>query len=213
MGRRSLSGKLAETHGLAGDRFPVTQEETRIAEDILASDLERLSLDEQEKLVFDIHGLPCVEGDSDKIERSLQALEKELELIPVEKKEAFNHALYMNPDYVQNTSFRRLFLDSAEYDPAFAADQMVQHFAIKKKLFGDGDVLGRTLLLSDLSNEDLGYLENSPFQLLPNRDAAGRVVLFFAPAVDFSDQSESMVRYRFVALCHSIHSVVSPLGL
>ena len=64
MGRRAFTRELAESNGLAIDRYPTTDDEARVAEKILACDLNRLSLDDQEKMVFDIHGLPCVDGVS-----------------------------------------------------------------------------------------------------------------------------------------------------
>ena len=58
MGRKAFSTEFAESNGLAADRYPTNEQETQRAADALALDLEKLSMEEQEKLVFDIHGLP-----------------------------------------------------------------------------------------------------------------------------------------------------------
>ena len=199
MGRRAFSRELAEKNGLALDRYPANDDEARVAAEVLASDLERLSVEEQEKLVFDIHGLPCInpatEGDcSTYLEGKLRELETELSRIPSDKKSAYEHALYLNPEYVQGRTFRKLFLESANYDVSLAADQIAQHFETRKKLFGGGSVLGRDLVMSDLSGEDMELLETSLCQVLPTRDAAGRVVLFCAPGTGKMEYSDSMVR-------------------
>ena len=57
----------------------------------------------------------------------------------------------------------------------------MRHFQIKRELFGDGAVLGRDVLLSDLSPMDTLALESGCFQVLPVRDIAGRSILSVAP--------------------------------
>ena len=61
MGKKAFSTKLAEEHGLARDRYPTTDEELRTATETLALDLNKMSIDEQEKMLFDIHGLPSAD--------------------------------------------------------------------------------------------------------------------------------------------------------
>ena len=209
MGRRAFTRELAEANGLAIDRYPTTDDEARVAEEVLACDLNRLSLDDQENVVFDVHGLPCVDGgvgsndengtkSTQFLDDKLEELEKELQKIPSEKKSAYEHALYLNPDYVQGRTFRKQFLNSVNFDPSFAADQICQHFETKRSLFGNGFVLGRELLLSDLSEEDMKHLERSVCQVLPTRDVAGRVVLFCCPRSEEPRFTDSRVRRFFL---------------
>jgi hypothetical protein len=192
MGRRGFSEELAKKNGLALDRYPLTKQEIQQAEDALAADLEGLSLLDQEKLVFDIYGLAIDDREQDhsKLEEALKAIEDELQKIDADKKSAYNQALSMNTEYVQVRDFRLLFLRCAEYDPSLAADQIVQHFESKRKLFGTGDVLCRPVLLADLTETAIKYLEVGGCQILPSRDAAGRVVMFMAPA--YTNQYENM---------------------
>jgi hypothetical protein len=198
IGRRRFSQELAEKNGLAVDRYPLTEEELQKAEEALAANLEKLSLVEQEKLVFDIHGL-AVDNDDDeqdpeKIEETLKAVEEELQKFDADKKSAYEQALYLNPEYVQSNAFRLLFLRCNEYDPSLTADQIVQHFETKRELFGSGDVLGRAVLLSDLSAGSLECLELGFCQTIPSWDAAGRLVVFMAPGYLKFDVLDDMVR-------------------
>jgi hypothetical protein len=153
MGRRGFSHELAKKNGLAVDRYPLTEEEVQKAEDALAADLEKLSLVEQEKLVFDIHGLAIEEEHQDhdkKLEEKIKAVEEEMQkTFDDDKKSAYEHAKYLNPEYAQGRDLKVLFLRCNDYDPALAADQIVQHFETKRKLFGSGNVLGRPVLFSD----------------------------------------------------------------
>jgi hypothetical protein len=202
MGRRCFSGALAEKNGLAVDRYPLTKEEIQKAEDALAADLEKLSFVDQEKLLFDIHGLAIDDDDEEqdgKLDEKLKTVEYELKEIDAEKKSAYEQARYLNPEYVQGREFLLMFLRCTEYDPALAADQIVQHFETKRKLFGSGNnnnnyLLGRPVLLSDLPAGAVECLESGFCQLLPSRDVAGRVVMFIAPGYAKYDTMENMVR-------------------
>ncbi|CAB9515742.1 expressed unknown protein [Seminavis robusta] len=183
MGKKAFSAAFAEQHGLSGDKFPDTLEEVLIAQTALDLDFEKLSLDDREKLVFDIHGLPSISQATDLKEQQqkLEALDVALESISDDepRKSAYNSAVSLNPEYVKG--LRTKFLLANEWDPKLTADQMIQHFVNKKKLFGSGEVLGRDILMSDLTKEDMEYLEIGCTQVLPSRDTAGRVVLFCAP--------------------------------
>ena len=185
MGKLALSRALAEQHGLASDRYPVSQEEGQKAEDILIADFASISLEEQEKLVFDIHGLPIINYGSDidacKAEK-LKEVEEHLAAISPAKRVPYEEARALSPEYVHNLS--KWFLEVHEGDAELAADQLVQHFENKKKLFcADNDsrpkdILARDILMSDLSAHEMLLLETSCVQILPSRDAAGRVVTF-----------------------------------
>ena len=95
--------KLAKEAGLPVDRWPESEEEVKRVEDLLAADLERLSLDEHEKALFDIHGITNVEEESPgMINTRLDELQVELDCI--ESKGAYNLALDMNPEHVQSRS-------------------------------------------------------------------------------------------------------------
>ena len=101
-----------------------------------------------------------------------------------------------------------MFLRSELFNPKKAARKIVKHFDLKKKLFGcpdetpnvtgtdikiDNDdsnknkkketvhVLARSILMSDLNDDDMKVLESGFMQILPKPDAAGRGVIVFSP--------------------------------
>lgn len=180
MVKKCFDPELARSNGLADNRFPETIDEAEIVEDVLAKELDKLSLDEHEKILFDVHGIAQNhDEDPDKIEESLKCLEEEIQKI--NEKEVYLEAKSMNPDYVSNRSFRLMFLRSEKYDPKVAAEVIVEHFYVKKLLFGGGEVLARNVRMDDLDQETQEVLESGFSQILPKKDAAGRTVLVLCP--------------------------------
>lgn len=200
--QRSLLGDrtiLAKT-GLNIDVNSPSFDEAAIAE-ILSAELDKMSLAEQERILFDIHGLPQGHNDDPpNIDDYLQ--EMEMEIRKVRNKSAYLHAKYVNEDYVNDRAFRLMFLRGDLLDVKVAAQRMVFHFETKKRLFGDGDVLGRDIRLSDLSNDDMAVLESGFLQVLPTRDAAGRTIFVAAPLFRPSRTTVvNMVRSSVVIIC------------
>jgi len=167
---------LAKEAGLSVHRFPISSEETAIAEDALARALNKLSLDEQEKIIFDVHGIATMPHEyEDTANVSLKALEKEIDRIS--KKDAYNQALFLNPNFVKDPKFQLMFLRALEFNIEAAADMIVKHFDAKHELFGDGEILAREIRQSDLSARDLEIVQHGLFQILPTSDASGRAVI------------------------------------
>ena len=178
--------KLAKEAGLPVDRWPESEEEVKRVEDLLAADLERLSLDEHEKALFDIHGITNVEEESPgMINTRLDELQVELDCI--ESKGAYNLALDMNPEHVQSRSFRLLFLRGERFDVKAAAKMIVSHFEAKQMYFGSGEILAREVHQSDLSEIDMLILRRGDEQVLPVRDASGRAIIFLHWSVQFPE--------------------------
>ncbi|KAL3934299.1 MAG: hypothetical protein SGARI_003451 [Bacillariaceae sp.] len=171
---------LAREAGLPTNRFPKTEEEMQRAEDVLAADLSKLSLDDQEQIVFETHGIATSTNDKETdVAKMLQELDKEIDKI--NKKDAYEQALFMNPGYVRDEKFRLQFLRAVEYCPKMAAERVVDHFDTKRDLFGDGEVLAREVRQSDFSEEEMEPLRRGVEQMLPTRDASGRAVLIINP--------------------------------
>lgn len=189
---------IAKAGGLAVDRFPETKQEADLAEDLLAKELEKLSLDQHEKALFDIHGvIPDIEEDPVMMETKLKEFDEAI--YKIEPKEAYFKAKHWNSHYVSNRNFRILFLRCEEWDVEKAAKKMVHHFEVKRKLFGDGECLGREIRQSDLNSKDRQILESGFAQVLPSRDASGRTMMLSCSAAveHFSADgwvSESKVR-------------------
>lgn len=174
----SFTPDLARSAGLADNRFPRTNEEADIAELALTNELERMSLDEHERILFDVHGIARTEEENDDlIQRKLEDLGKALDKMKKKKKEAYERAKFLNRAYVESPKFRLMFLRSECYDPVGAAQTIVNHFEVKRKIFGDGEVLSRDVRQDDLDEEDKVTLNTGFLQVMPARDAAGRAVI------------------------------------
>lgn len=171
--------ELAQAAGLLVTGLPETNQEADLADDLLTQAMNNLTIDEHEKLIFDIHGVVCENDDETTLD--LQLKEFETELLSNEKEnDAYLQAKKWNNDYVSDRNFRRLFLRHSNMDVKAAAKLFLQHFQEKQNLFGSGEVLGRDVRQSDLNPMNLAVLESGFVQLLPSRDAAGRALLFFS---------------------------------
>jgi len=169
--------KLAKEAGFALNRWPENEEEAKRAEEFLANELANLSLVEHEKILFDIYGIMAQEKeDPEMIDSKLNELQSELDRI--ESKEDYDQALQMNPAYVESRDFRLLFLRHEQFDAKSAAIMMVAHFVEKRTLFGSGEVLARDIVQADLGINEMSILRSGYLQMLPVRDASGRLIEF-----------------------------------
>lgn len=146
-----------------------------------ARELHQLSQAEREKVWADMSGddaLSSFERIKENSEVVAQCLlEMDDEISRTSRKEAFLQAQGFAPDYVNSESMRIKFLRSEIFDPKAAAARIIRHFEEKKNLFGD-DKLGRDILLSDLTEEDMEALSCGGLQFLRETDRGGRRVYF-----------------------------------
>lgn len=134
---------LAKKAGLPVDRFPSSDEEIARAEHVIDEAMGALSIEEHEKIIFDIHGISRFPKVDDSMIRSyLRDLETEIGKIS--PKAGYTSAMAMNRAYVMDENFRMMFVRACNFDAAQAANMMVNHFDKKQKLFGD-DALGRDI--------------------------------------------------------------------
>eukprot|EP00797_Seminavis_robusta_P015477 Sro2320_g323180.1 n/a (500) ;mRNA; f:12722-14922 len=175
--------KTFQEAGLSLDRFPQSSHEADLVDRLLADEIEKLSLEEK-----DLYGMAQETKDPEDIDALLEQLELEIRKIP--RREAYEKAKYMNEEYVMDKGFRRTFLRTDDFDAKSSAQRIVKHFDVKRELFGDGPALARNLLMSDLSEDEMKVLKSGIRQLLPVRDAAGRLVLVVCPG--YRDNSVSM---------------------
>ena len=82
----------AESPEFRIDRLPETEQELDQVNEILANEIDNLSIVEKEKIMFDVHGIPqaCDESDPSNVDEILQQLECEIEKI--NPKEEYNLA-------------------------------------------------------------------------------------------------------------------------
>jgi hypothetical protein len=149
-----------------------TPDETSI---MLAKEMNRLSVEEREKVLEDVHGIARVVDEPEEfIEASLARLEKELDNIS--SKAAYDLARSMSEEYTCSKKIRLMFLRAESFDPFNAASCMVRFFDEKCELFG-AEKLTKDIKLADLDPDDIMTIESGFFQVLPEKDCAGRKVL------------------------------------
>ncbi|KAL3908403.1 MAG: hypothetical protein SGARI_003077 [Bacillariaceae sp.] len=114
---------------------------------------------------------------------------------------AYNMALAMNPDYVQDHAFRLMFLRASHFDIDQAAKRLLGHFAKKLELFG-AQKLVKTITLDDLDADDKECLHCGQSQLLPYRDRSGRAVFFQGLAYyQFKQVANAMRVIYYLLMC------------
>ena len=133
---RCISIDLAEKAGLPVDRFPSSEDEVERAENVLAQAMGELSVEEHEKIIFDVHGFSKPPEIDDAIIQSCMAsLDKEI--AKISSKRAYEVARDRNKEYVLDHDFRLMFLRACDFDPIRAATMIVKHFEKKRELFED----------------------------------------------------------------------------
>jgi len=144
--RYSVTTHLVEKAGLPVDRYPSTADEIERAENAVVQALGELSIEEHEKIIFDVHGFATPsEPDEEAISSLMKRLDEELDKI--RSKEAYELAKAQDVDFVTKHDFRMMFVRACDYDPALTATMIVNHFEKKRELFGE-KVLGREIFLS-----------------------------------------------------------------
>jgi hypothetical protein len=147
-------------------------------ESMIAQKMSNLSMNEREKVYFDIHGVNSpIDEDAERgfRERKLKEMTDELSIIQSDDRKAYDMAHSANSSYVGDFNFRLRFLRAERFDAKLAAVRYARHYQLKLELFGP-DKLGRNITQEDLESEDLEALYCGLSQILPRRDTAGRLV-------------------------------------
>lgn len=144
-------------------------------EALLVTELNELSFQEREKIYDELHGVfPETEETTELLETSLKAMDEALQHLP--NRQIYEKAQQINPHYVEDRSFRLMFLRSEYFDPPKAATRLVKFLENKVKFFGEA-TLTRPIVLSDLNEDDMACLKSGIAQVIPVRDQSGRVVV------------------------------------
>jgi hypothetical protein len=190
-------------------------------EEYLSRRVHQLSLQEGEQVLFDIHGLPqLTDEDPADIDNYYIELENEIQSILSMQddddddddnnnnaqqerhhvdinKQAYIQAERQNYDYVHGEQFRRMFLRAVRFNIKEAAQNIIYHFQVKRALFcsvTNEECLGRDIRFSDLSDDDKTSLHSGYMQLLQDRDANGRSILWLRPIPGVHKSPESVMR-------------------
>ena len=149
-------------------------------EKITASEMNQLSMESREQILYDLHGISekMPKETPELLHSRLADLQKALDLIPDSDKEAYSLAAMMNPSYVANEKFRLKFLRADLFDAQQAAVRFTKHFQAKLELFGS-ELLAKDITQDDLESlgdKSLECLYSGWFQELPIRDISGRLI-------------------------------------
>jgi hypothetical protein len=152
-------------------------------ETMLAREMAKLSVAELETVLHDIHGVAEeVKETPELVAEKLSELESSIASNRSSNPatvSAYAIAETMNPHYVQDESFRLLFLRASHFDVDQACKRLLGHFEKKLELFGL-QKLCKTITLDDLDSDDMDCMNSGQSQLLPDRDRSGRAVFFQA---------------------------------
>ena len=146
---------------------------------LIASELNKMTMKEREEAMFDLHGVSEVmEEAPDMVARKFEQLQSILaKKRSNEKAAAYNLAVSMSPDYVQNRRFLLMFLRADRFHAKKAANRVISHFRKKLELFG-ASKLCKDMTLEDLNPSALEVLETGHCTVLPARDRADRLVFY-----------------------------------
>jgi hypothetical protein len=166
-------------------------------ESSLAREMNQLSLAEREKAYRDLHGVAdVVEERPEFVDKCLADLESEICRLEDDKKNAYEMAKQVNPEYICGRGFRLKFLRADRFVSKNAATRLVSFLEEKLKLFGPKP-LARELLLTDLDQDDMVLLRSGYNSILPLRDSAGRVIAVGIPF--FRRESTLKIRVRITS--------------
>lgn len=148
----------------------------------LIQEMNELTFEERERVLYDLHGVSSEGGDiletPDLLEKGLLDVER---LLDEESRKPYNVLLRLAmkqfPERIKDPNFRLMFLRAEDWDVRKAVDRILRHLTEQQVLFGDSKV-GKRITQDDLSADDVRALENSHFQLFPEKDRAGRLVIF-----------------------------------
>ena len=119
----------------------------------LQQELSRMGGENREQALSDISGgsSHVAEEEPEFLQAALVRLEEELRSI--QKKDAFDLAQLICPDYVNSDNFRLTFLRADRFESGLAARRLVKYWDRKISLFGE-DRAFRPLTIADMLVED-----------------------------------------------------------
>jgi hypothetical protein len=141
---------------------------------MVAAELTEMTFQEREKVYEELHGVDKVTHETESmLAMTLTAMELALQQMP--NRSIYDKAKRIDPRYVEDRSFRLMFLRSEYYNAEKAASRLLTFLEQKENFFGE-ETLARPVYLSDLNKDDIAVLKSGILQLIPVRDRSGRVI-------------------------------------
>ncbi|CAJ1937922.1 unnamed protein product [Cylindrotheca closterium] len=149
--------------------------EMRQTEQLLASEFNKLSVEERSEALDDIH---CVGEELQENSDSIGRLLVEFEAFVEQERNAFyDMAVKKNRAYVEDASFQLRFLRYNKYNVHQSVCQMMKFLEHKAKIFGK-DKVSREITLQDLNDTAKELLVSGLYHIQKDRDQSGRVILY-----------------------------------
>jgi hypothetical protein len=191
MKQSSFNSRVDTDTSVLAIKTPQSDPSPADADTMLANEMNRLTVQERENVLYDLHGISDIIKETPGFRQSKLA-ELDQALMNIPKKCAYELAVEQSPSYVQNDDFRFMFLRADGWNATDAAQRMAAHFATKLDIFGK-TLLTETITQAHLPETTLKCLYSGYFQFLPFRDRSGRIVAInvVAPEVPVEDK----VRY------------------
>lgn len=177
--------------------------------DEIARELNALTMQEREAILHQLHGVSNEEVVEESHHVITTALSNVQRLLEEERHKPSNRFLRLAeqqyPQRIGDPNFRLMFLRAEDFNVRAAVDRILIHLEVQHILFGN-DKVGKRITLDDLSRGDIQALENGHFQVLREKDRAGRLVAFDSIChrreIDF--EPDSLVRIGFYTLMAAV---------
>jgi hypothetical protein len=167
-------------------------------DDLVSKDMNKLSMEERENALNDVHGIVDTNRLEDEppelVDRRLRDLVRELD--PIKRGTAYETAERISQNYVGDRRFRLAFLRAESFDAKHAAHRMIRYFEEKKSLFGEEKLI-KDISLDDLDEEDMNTLEAGYLQVLPVKDRSDRRIIAVLRRLREYRYAENAVRVSF----------------
>lgn len=167
------------------------QEEIQTTEELLATELNKLSVQERAEAFNDVH---CVGEELQETPDMIhQALADYETLVQNERNVFYEMALTQNRAYVDDPSFRLMFLRAKLYNVREAVRQMMNFLQHKATYFGI-DKVAQEITLDDLNEEEKRILLSGFYHIQEERDQTGRIIMHWFGKKLGRRKAENVVR-------------------
>eukprot|EP00526_Cylindrotheca_closterium_P010694 CAMPEP_0113608756 /NCGR_PEP_ID=MMETSP0017_2-20120614/4101_1 /TAXON_ID=2856 /ORGANISM="Cylindrotheca closterium" /LENGTH=395 /DNA_ID=CAMNT_0000517475 /DNA_START=10 /DNA_END=1197 /DNA_ORIENTATION=- /assembly_acc=CAM_ASM_000147 len=164
-----------------------------------------MTVQEREQAYLDVHGIsPLVEETPELISTKLEEMEKHIR--SQHRREAYDVAESMSPQYVQDKDFRLMFLRADLFDAQKAALRLIRHFEVKRELFGV-EKLTIDITQDDLDKEAMDCLYVGYAQFLRTPDRSNRIISLWISCADHESYNvTSLLRREFYRNMHLLRT-------
>ncbi|CAJ1945962.1 unnamed protein product [Cylindrotheca closterium] len=161
---------------------------------MIAQQMSSMTVQDREQAFLDVHGIsPIIEETPELVSSKLEEMESQIQ--KQHRREAYDIAESMNPDYVRNPEFRLMFLRSDLFNAYNAALRLIRHFEAKRDLFGV-DKLTQEITQDDLDKESMDCLYMGHAQHLITPDRSNRIISLWVSSEDHDKCSVTALFYQ-----------------